>query len=78
LERNSLFYEVSKFDLSIGTFLGVHFGLGVATIEACGDDDQKRRLLPECYSFKKITAFGLTEPKYGSDATSMESFAVKA
>ena len=38
-EKNSIFWEVSKFDPSIGTFLGVHFGLGVATIEACGDDE---------------------------------------
>ena len=35
-------------------------------------------MLPDCYAFKKITAFGLTEPKYGSDATSMDSFAEKA
>jgi glutaryl-CoA dehydrogenase len=58
--------------------VGVHFTLGIATIEACGDDEQKKRFLPDCYDLKKITAFGLTEPKYGSDATSMESFVVKA
>ena len=35
-------------------------------------------MLPDCYALKKITSFGLTEPKYGSDATSMDSFAVKS
>ena len=77
-EKNSFFWEASKVDASIGTFLGVHFGLGVPTIEACGDDEQKNRFLPDCYALKKITSFGLTEPKYGSDATSMDSFAEKA
>jgi glutaryl-CoA dehydrogenase len=77
-DKNSLHWEVCKHDTSIGTFLGVHFALGIATIEACGDDEQKNRMLPDCYALKKITSFGLTEPKYGSDATSMESFAVKA
>lgn len=77
-EKNSLLWEVSKTDTSVGTFMGVHFALGVATIEACADDEQKARILPDCYALKKILAFGLSEPKYGSDATSMESFAVKA
>ena len=77
-QKNSIFWEASKFDPSIGTFLGVHFGLGVATIQECGDDEQKIRLLPDCYALKKITSFGLTEPKYGSDATSMESYAEMA
>lgn len=38
-EKNSLHWEVCKNDTSLGTFLGVHFALGVATIEACGDDE---------------------------------------
>jgi len=29
-------------------------------------------------NYDKIGAFALTEPKYGSEATSMETFAVKA
>jgi len=38
-EKNSLHWEVCKNDYSVGTFLGVHFALGIATIEACGDDE---------------------------------------
>ena len=38
-EKNSLHWEVCKNDTSLGTFLGVHFALGVATIEACGDEE---------------------------------------
>lgn len=78
LERHASIWEVAKIDTSLTTFLGVHCNLGTASIEACGDDEQKDRFLPDCYSMKKITAFGLTEPKYGSDATSMDTFAVKA
>ena len=38
-EKNSIYWEACRSDTSIGTFLGVHFGLGIATIEACGDDE---------------------------------------
>lgn len=38
-EKNSLHWEVCKNDTSVGTFIGVHFALGVATIEACGDEE---------------------------------------
>jgi glutaryl-CoA dehydrogenase len=71
-------WEVAKVDTSLATFIGVNSNLGIATIEACGDEEQKDRMLPDCYAMKKITSFALTEPNYGSDATSMESFAVKA
>ena len=77
-ERHSLCWEVSKVDVSLNTFLGVHISLGTGSIEACASDEQKARFLPDLYSFRKIAAFGLTEPKYGSDATSMDTFAVKA
>jgi len=56
----------------------VHVGLGTGSIQAGADEEQMQRFLPDCYGFNKITAFGLTEPNYGSDTSSMESFAVKA
>lgn len=37
LEKHQVGWEVCKYDAGVGTFLGVHFTLGVATIEACGD-----------------------------------------
>ncbi len=69
---------VSKIDLNISTFIGVHWALGTAVIEHCGNDEQKDRMLPGCLNLTKICAFALTEPKYGSDATSLETFAVRA
>jgi hypothetical protein len=35
-------------------------------------------MLPGLIKFDKIGAFALTEPNYGSDATSMDTFAIKA
>jgi glutaryl-CoA dehydrogenase len=35
-------------------------------------------MLPGLMAFDKIGAFALTEPNHGSDATSMDTFAVKA
>jgi len=34
-------------------------------------------MLPGCSSLDKISAFGLTEPNFGSDASSIETYAVK-
>lgn len=71
-------WEIAKVDSSIATFIGHNSGLGIATIEACGDEEQKERLLPDCYNMKRYTSFALSEPNFGSDATSIESFVVKA
>jgi glutaryl-CoA dehydrogenase len=59
--------EFAHFDASFATFTGVHTGLAMGSIEVCGDDEQKRRWLPEMSRFEKIGAFGLTEPHGGSD-----------
>jgi len=42
-----------------------------------GDADQRERIIPETIAFEKIACFGLTEPDYGSDATSLKTYATK-
>ena len=42
-----------------------------------GNQEQIKRILPDCISFKKFICFGLTEPTNGSDATGMLSTAKK-
>ncbi|HEX4860703.1 MAG TPA: acyl-CoA dehydrogenase family protein, partial [Rhizomicrobium sp.] len=42
-----------------------------------GTEEQKKTLLPKMLEGKARIAFGLTEPKHGSDATWMETRAVK-
>jgi len=54
-------------DPSMATFFGVHSGLAMGSIAACGSDAQRERWLPAMASFDRIGAFALTEPTGGSD-----------
>jgi glutaryl-CoA dehydrogenase len=59
--------EMAHADASMATFFGVHSGLAMGSIAACGSDEQKDRWLPAMAAFEQIGAFGLTEPTGGSD-----------
>ncbi|MEU8951123.1 acyl-CoA dehydrogenase family protein [Streptomyces sp. NPDC048489] len=59
--------EFAHADASLATFSGVHSGLAMGTILACGSEEQRRRWLPAMSRFEKIGAFALTEPHGGSD-----------
>jgi glutaryl-CoA dehydrogenase len=59
--------EMAHTDPSMATFFGVHTGLAMGSIAACGSDEQKERWLPEMGRMEKIGAFALTEPHGGSD-----------
>ncbi len=59
--------ELSRGDPSVATFMGVHGGLAMGTIQLCGDEEQKERWLPPMARMEQIGAFGLTEPDSGSD-----------
>jgi glutaryl-CoA dehydrogenase len=58
--------EMARVDPSFATFFGVHAGLAMGAIRACGSEEQKRRWLPAMVRWEKIGAFGLTEPLVGS------------
>lgn len=58
--------EMGRIDPSIGTFMGVHGGLAMGSIDLCGSDEQKERWLPAMARMELIGAFGLTEPDTGS------------
>jgi alkylation response protein AidB-like acyl-CoA dehydrogenase len=51
-------------------------GLGTFPIILFGNDEQKRRFLPDIASGKKLAAFGLTEANAGSDAAGIQTTAV--
>jgi glutaryl-CoA dehydrogenase len=59
--------ELSRGDPSIATFMGVHSGLAMGTVQLCGSEEQKERWLPPMATMELIGAFGLTEPDHGSD-----------
>ena len=59
--------ELAHADASVATGFGVHTGLAMGSILACGSEEQQRTWLPAMSRFEKIGAFGLTEPHGGSD-----------
>ena len=77
VEIGACAFEFGKIDASLGTFVAVHNCLGMTVIDMLGSEEQRKRYLPDCMSFKKILAFGLTEPEFGSDATGLQTTAKK-
>ncbi len=69
--------EISKVDPSIGLSVAAHNGLCTNHINLFGNEEQKRKYLPDLASGKKIGAWGLTESSSGSDAAGLKSIAVK-
>ncbi|CCI83384.1 acyl-CoA dehydrogenase family protein [Corynebacterium otitidis] len=67
--------ELGRVDGSLNTFMGVHSNLGMGSIYMLGDEEQRNRWLPDLAALKKTAAFGLTEPKHGSDSVSLETSA---
>ncbi|GAW93346.1 acyl-CoA dehydrogenase family protein [Calderihabitans maritimus] len=55
---------------------GAHTGIGTLPIVFFGNEEQKKRYLPDLASGRKIAAYALTEPGAGSDALSAKTKAV--
>jgi glutaryl-CoA dehydrogenase len=62
-------YELGRGDGSISTFFGVHSALAMGSIGLLGSEEQRTRWLPAMVRLEQIGAFGLTEPRRGSDAS---------
>ena len=58
--------ELARTDPSIATFLGVHGGLAMGSVNLCGSTEQRERWLPAMARMELLGAFGLTEPEHGS------------
>ncbi|SFO32228.1 glutaryl-CoA dehydrogenase [Pseudonocardia ammonioxydans] len=69
--------ELHRGDGSLGTFLGVHAGLAMKSIDMCGSDEQKQRWLPSMSTLERTGAFALTEPHHGSDSVALETTATR-
>lgn len=67
--------ELARADSSFVTFFGVHSGLVMGAIAACGSDEQRARWLPALAKCEAIGAFALTEPEFGSDAAHLATTA---
>ncbi len=66
--------ELSRGDLSVATSFAAS-GLGLIPILIAGNDDQKKKFLPQLASGSKLAAFGLTEAEAGSDAGGIKTTA---
>jgi alkylation response protein AidB-like acyl-CoA dehydrogenase len=69
--------ELAKVDPSIALSVAAHNGLCTNHIYKFGNEEQRKKYLPDLASGKKIGAWGLTEASSGSDAAGMKSFAEK-
>ena len=67
--------ELARVDGGTGVILSAHTSLGTYPIAAFGNEEQKKKYLPDLCSGRKIGAFGLTEPNAGSDAGGTETTA---
>ncbi len=69
--------EISRACAGLGLCVTVHNTVGVFPIVAFGSGEQKQRWVPPLARGEKIGAFCLTEPNVGSDASGIESTAVR-
>ena len=76
-EYVSIIEEISKVDPSIGLSIAAHNSLCTGHIFYFGNEEQKKKWLPNLASGKNIGAWGLTEHNTGSDAGGMNTTAVK-
>ncbi len=68
--------ELARVDGSQAATIAAHNSLGVGPIYYFGNEEQKKKYLPQLAS-GKLWGFGLTEPEAGSDAGNTQTTAVK-
>lgn len=68
--------ELSRVCATHGVILSAHVSLCVAPIMMFGNDEQKKKYVPDVASGRKFGAFCLTEPGAGTDASAQKTEAV--
>jgi alkylation response protein AidB-like acyl-CoA dehydrogenase len=68
--------EVARIDGSQAATIAAANSLGIAPIYYFGNEEQKRKWLPDLCTGKILSSFGLTEPDAGSDAGASHTTAV--
>ncbi len=67
--------ELAKVDPSVALIVGSHNSLCTGHIMFFGNEEQKRRYIPDLASGRALGAWGLTEPGSGSDSGAMKTTA---
>lgn len=68
--------ELARVDGSQASTIAAHNSLGAAPLYYYGNEEQKKKYLPDLCTGKGLWAFGLTEPEAGSDAQASKTNAV--
>ena len=68
--------EVARIDGSHAATIAAANSLGIAPIYYYGNEEQKRKWLPDLCKGKMLASFGLTEPDAGSDASASRTTAL--
>jgi alkylation response protein AidB-like acyl-CoA dehydrogenase len=69
--------EISRISATVGVILAVHTSVATMPIMNYGTEEQKRKYLGDLCWGRKIGAFALTEPHAGSDASKIQTRAVR-
>ena len=69
--------EISRACSGLGLCVTVHNSVGISPIVTFGTEEQKKRWVSPLAKGEKIGAFCLTEPNIGSDASGIESTAIR-
>ncbi len=67
--------EVARVCGSHALIMSAHNTLGMGNIWLAGNEDQRKRYIPDLASGRKLSAWALTEPSSGSDAAAMQTTA---
>jgi alkylation response protein AidB-like acyl-CoA dehydrogenase len=70
--------ELARVDASHAITISAHTTLGTSPIVSFGTAEQKERFVPLLAAGRVLGGFGLTEPAAGSDASGIETTAVRA
>ncbi|KAK8928448.1 Acyl-coenzyme A oxidase 4, peroxisomal [Platanthera zijinensis] len=69
--------EIARVDASCSSFMMVQSSLALLSIANYGSEAQKLKYLPSMSQLKTTSCWALTEPNYGSDASSLGTTATK-
>ncbi len=69
--------ELSRVDGSVGIIVAAHTSLCANHIYKCGNEEQRRKYVPDLASGRKLGCWSLTEPEAGSDAAGTRTTAAR-
>jgi alkylation response protein AidB-like acyl-CoA dehydrogenase len=69
--------ELARIDSSQAITVAAHNSLGISPLNYFGNEEQKKKYLPQLCTGDKVWGFGLTEAEAGSDAGGTKTKAVK-